>query len=379
MNKEIKKCDVLWKNNNKWEYDLEKLKKYVFTESKKHSKIKDLCDELGVYRDFFRNIEKKYDFKFNYDFKITKNNSKFKAIYQDYDWCYRKYIVEGLNHEEIAKEADCNVRVLKKWLVEKHRLTQEYRMINKPLSDVQKKLIIGSLLGDGHIDKREDDPVFIVCHSNKQKDYLFWKYNILKDLCNIPPTCKKGGTQLVNEQECNVQDSYRVSTRVQYSLKEYRALNKRQIIDKLDDFSLAVFSLDDWTREGSCWNLCLAGLQLDDRKYLINILYDKFGLVAKMNNYDNRYATMDAISSRKLDEIIKANIPNDLDIVKHKILNNKINKAQYRIKISENGKEVYLSDFCKEKCLNYKQIYSFYKKYNFKSAEEILSFIKEGE
>ena len=29
----------------------------------------------------------------------SKNSMYFKAIYQDYDWCYQKFIIEGLNHQ----------------------------------------------------------------------------------------------------------------------------------------------------------------------------------------------------------------------------------------------------------------------------------------
>lgn len=43
---------------------------------------------------------------------IKKNNPKFKAIYQDYDWCYQKFVIENKSHREMAEEANCSLRVI---------------------------------------------------------------------------------------------------------------------------------------------------------------------------------------------------------------------------------------------------------------------------
>ena len=36
---------------------------------------------------------------------IKPNNPKFKAVYQDYDWCYERYINRGMTMQEMADEA----------------------------------------------------------------------------------------------------------------------------------------------------------------------------------------------------------------------------------------------------------------------------------
>ena len=57
------------------------------------------------------------------------------------------------------------------------------------MSPLQEKLIVGSLLGDGGLiatggGKRYR---FTVSHGAKQKDYLFWKYELLKEFVRTPP------------------------------------------------------------------------------------------------------------------------------------------------------------------------------------------------
>lgn len=41
----------------------------------------------------------------------------------------------------------------------------------------EKGIILGTILGDAHIRMLKTDARLEVGHSEKQKDYLFWKYN----------------------------------------------------------------------------------------------------------------------------------------------------------------------------------------------------------
>ena len=55
------------------------------------------------------------------------------------------------------------------------------------LTDEQQFLIVGTLLGDGCIEKRWRNPRLRIDHAVAQKDYVFWKYGILKGLTNQAP------------------------------------------------------------------------------------------------------------------------------------------------------------------------------------------------
>jgi hypothetical protein len=263
--------------------------------------------------------------------EYKSNDSRFKAIYQDYDWCYQKFIIEGLNHEEMALEANCTKRVIKKWCAERYCLTQKYRQQNKKLNKIQEDLIIGSLLGDGHIDKRETTPVFIVSHANNQKDYLFFKYELVKDLCNIEPTHKKSGTKEFYGKTYNTQSQFRLCTRVYDCLKKYRSMSTKELLNALTEFSFSIFVLDDGSRCSSNWDLCLAEYTESDLIEFEKVMKEKFNLVGNIQK-DIRYFMFTAESSRKIDDIILTNIPSDLDIIKYKIT------EKYRCKINKRYK-----------------------------------------
>lgn len=351
---------ILRKNKyNIWEYDLEKLIEYIERISIKFHNKNELTSFIGVYRDFFDRLEKKHNIKFNYKFIMFKNNSNYKAVYQDYDWCYQKYIGEGLNHNEMAREAGCTVRVIEKWCTEKHKLNQKYRQTHKKINDIQSDLIIGSLLGDGHIDKRDTQPIFIVSHAVNQKDYIYWKYEILKDLCNLEPV-------YYPEKEKHYQGSktyisnpfYRLCTRIYDDLIKYRSIPKLELIHKLNEFSFCIWILDDGYRGKSNWQLCIAEMEnlYNDIEYILN---KKFNIKCKQEK-DKRYIRFNAESSRKIDEIILKNIPNELDIVQYKIINNKIAKpANYKF-VDYNNEKVGLARFCKTEHINYKEAISAY-------------------
>jgi len=350
--------------------------KRIYWTSEEEIKLKELVDEIIPYKEMSKILNKspmairdkvshlKLETKF-------KNSVNYKAIYQEYDWCYQKYMVEGLNHEDMAKEAKCSMRVIEKWCCEIHRLNQEYRQENKQLNDKQKDLIIGSMLGDGHIDKRETQPIFIVVHAENQKDYLYYKYELLKEFCNIPPTKQEARYKNFGDKSYWCQATYRACTRIQDCFLDYRGKTYSYLLNLINEYSFSIWMLDDGYRSHSNWELCVAEYTEKDINLALEIFENKFNIKGKQKK-DIRYIQFNAISSRKIDEIILRNIPNDLDIIKYKITeNNKLHEAEKRIYIEYNNEKILFTDFCKKYNLDYKNTY--YKAFNDdQSANDIL-------
>ena len=259
--------------------------------------------------------------------EISKNSIHYKAVYQDYDWCYQNYVINGMTHEEMAKFANCSVRVIKKWCVEKHRITNRYRYQEGKITDRQRSIIIGGLLGDGHIDRREDYPLYILCHAENQKDYLFWTYKELKNLCNSAPKHYKGKENcIVVNSVCNTQDYYRLETRSYECLKELRQMTLIELIDNLDPLSFAIWILDDGCYNRKSWKICLP-FSKTDCDYIIESVRQKFGINGKLylhpttNFYYLRFVRSD---SNIINNIILSIFPQNLDIIQYKIGNDKV-------------------------------------------------------
>lgn len=312
-------CGCVWREKiNKWtEEDINTLKKMFSnkvatdiiakTLGRKVSAIRSKLHEIGLV-----------------DEENIKHRTDFKAIYQDYGWCYERFINRGMDMHEMANEAGCTLRVMQKWCSEKHGLNDWTFRHEKRLNNLQRQIIMFGLLGDGHIDRRPDQPMYIESHAENQKDYVFWKYSILKDICNKEPVYK---APVVRHFECGdylCQAAYRINTRIIDELADIRAMTKTEIILQLNELGICLHLLDDGSRGKSNWSVCVAAFSEEEKHAYIDICGKRFGLKPYICS-DARYINFKADDSRRIDRMILNNIPNELDIVKYKILeNNKI-------------------------------------------------------
>jgi len=281
-------------------------------------------------------------------------------VYQEYDWCYQKFIDEGMNHEEMANEADASVRVIKKWCVERHRLTHDVRREVKKLNNIQYDLTIGSVLGDGHITNENYVPLFIVSHAEDEKDYLYWKHSIMKDLCNMHPRYIEPLIKEFKSGSYLSKPAYRFNTRVQDCFANVRDMSKKEVISSLNEFSLCIWLLDDGYRGRSNWQLCIADFDKEESSHILNTLKERFNLIGRLRK-DIRYIDFDAKDTRRIDKMILNNIPNELDVVKKKIIDNDsiTSETNYNY-IDFEGEYIGLSTFCRKNKLNYEEAKAFY-------------------
>lgn len=255
---------------------------------------------------------------------VKPYNSKFKAIYQDYDWCYQHYIIEGMSYQEMADLCGATKRVIEKWCSERHRLNRFSKARLKTLTDEQRQIIIMGTLGDGHIDKRPTQHMYIECHSIAEKDYLFWKYNKLKNLCNREPVYKKETVRNFKGKDYQCKPQYRMETHILHCLTEIFEMTTIQKLSEMTILGLCLYLLDDGNRNSSNWNLCVAMLSEEDKKFFIEKCKE-LGFNCWVIK-DTRYIIFDSNSSRKLDKEI-ISIFGEIDIVHKKILDKYITKG----------------------------------------------------
>ncbi len=156
------------------------------------------------------------------------------------------------------------------------------------LTQQQESLIIGSLLGDAYmriIDGR-NDAFLEINHSVKAREYVDWKFNILKDICKSPPKERVSGK--------DGRKAYRFTTRqhpqlTQIMHKFYK--HGRKTIPKdleLTPLSLAVWFMDDGskTKKGDVY-LNTQQFSFSEQRRLLHVLR-KFGLKARLNK-DKKY------------------------------------------------------------------------------------------
>ncbi len=136
------------------------------------------------------------------------------------------------------------------------------------LTKEQTSIITGKLLGDGSLRKKQNT-LLEVNHSYKQKEYVLWQYEKLRNLILTEPKLRKSG---VNRY------SMRFTTRSLACLNDFYAQyypNSLKCVYKglvLDPISFAVWYMDDGSKSGNSVYLNTQQFSYVDQCYLVKRL-----------------------------------------------------------------------------------------------------------
>ena len=154
------------------------------------------------------------------------------------------------------------------------------------LTQEQKSIIIGSLLGDGYlrIVPGRKNAFLEINHSISEKDYVDWKYQKLKDLVKSPPKQRRGKGRRI---------AYRFFTRQYPELtklyqKFYRGRGKIIPNLKLNPLIIAVWFMDDGNKSYQTYYLNTQCFDSLSQKRLILMLKKQYGIESSLNR-DKEY------------------------------------------------------------------------------------------
>lgn len=169
----------------------------------------------------------------------------------------------------------------KKWLNIKQNLI---------LTTEQKKIIIGSLLGDGtmYIGKKGQNANFKVEHGLAQEQYTKWKYAILKPWVATEP--KISFRYRENGEKYQKSWWFRtirhpILTELHNKFYVVEGVNRKKLLPKdlpgeIDPLVLAVWIMDDGSFSKGRIDISTYCFSISEISFLQDILRDKFGLKA---------------------------------------------------------------------------------------------------
>lgn len=168
------------------------------------------------------------------------------------------------------------------------------------LSEVQRSIIVGSLLGDGSMRCRAN-ALLEINHSFHQRSYVDWKYGHLAELVRTPPKVRAGNGK---------RTAYRFVTLSLPALTEYFRLfyeSGRKVLPELDltPLVLAVWFMDDGCRSRSAVYLNTQQFDGLSQLRLLRMLREQWGIRAALNR-DKVYhrIRVSVEGTRKLGRII---------------------------------------------------------------------------
>jgi recombination protein RecA len=169
------------------------------------------------------------------------------------------------------------------------------------LSEVQREIIVGCLLGDGAM-RCKTNALLEINHAFNQRAYVDWKYSQLAELVRTPPRRRNGNGRRI---------AYRFVTRSLPELTPFFRLfygsgRKRIPEVQLTPLTLAVWFMDDGCRSRS--SVYLNTQQYDDTSQatLLRLLREEWGIEAALNRdkiYRRIRVTVDG--TRRLVRIIE--------------------------------------------------------------------------
>ena len=182
---------------------------------------------------------------------------------------------------------------------------------------MQKSVIIGSILGDGYlrIVPGRSDAFLETNHSIKAKEYVWWKYSVLQNICRTAPK-----ERIIDDRRTAFRFFTRQHAEITLMFSEYYDNGRKIIPDSLvlDPVSLAVWYMDDGSKCRDCdVYLNCQQFSLNDQKKLI-VKLRKLGIKARLNR-DKKYYRI-----RILKESLKAFFdiiePHIIDSMRYKLV-----------------------------------------------------------
>lgn len=187
------------------------------------------------------------------------------------------------------------------------------------ITDPQRQLIWGSLLGDGSLEKplKGVNAYFRESHSVGQKEYLFYKAELLGSLCSKVGEHNRRGNYGPQKQ-WKRQHEWGLHTHCHPWLTEMWWLfypNGHKIVpsfifNELESFGLAMWYLDDGSVHSSGGKIATCNFTFDEVGRLAKLLQDKFwieGLVRKEGEYPIIYITRSGF--KRLRSVIQEFVP----------------------------------------------------------------------
>jgi len=158
------------------------------------------------------------------------------------------------------------------------------------LTERQKAIIVGAILGDSNLEKRWKNPRLRFAHSVIQKEYVLWKYRELQSIASKEPRCVKEAYW----KNGKVYESWQFGTRALLELMYYWNIfcsTGIKIIPTsishilIHPLSLAVWLMDDGYKRNDCnaFRLNTDAFSFAEQQLLQSALDKNFGIQSKLH------------------------------------------------------------------------------------------------
>jgi len=146
------------------------------------------------------------------------------------------------------------------------------RMRKKIPTLSQKEFVVGTLLGDGYLMKTTRGYCLRIHHGKKQKQFIDWKYALMKDFVNTPPRFDGNGFYFRTVSNPVFIDYHEIF------YKNGIKILPENIDQLLSPFGLAIWIMDDGSRSKGCIRIHSYNFSYDEHLRIQKLLDRKFSI-----------------------------------------------------------------------------------------------------
>ena len=160
------------------------------------------------------------------------------------------------------------------------------------LNKKQREIIVGLLLGDGHLETQNNGKTYRlkIEHSIKQLDYVNWLYEVFQDWINGSVYQKTKNGKIYVGFTTHSHSSLRYYGHQFYVNKEKRI--PKQIGKMITSLSLAIWFMDDGSRKSEkhyTYNIHSLGFSKPDLNIIAKSLKQRFQIEVKLHKQKDKY------------------------------------------------------------------------------------------
>lgn len=148
----------------------------------------------------------------------------------------------------------------------------------------QYEFIAGSLLGDGYLDKTTRGYALRIHHGIAQKDYVDFRYQLINEFCNSRP--KQSKREYYFRTVCH---NFFDELHKQFYQGSRKILAKEFLEKFLSPFALAIWIMDDGSKDYHQMRINSQSFTLLENIWLIEFLQAKLGIEATLNVDKGKY------------------------------------------------------------------------------------------
>jgi len=152
------------------------------------------------------------------------------------------------------------------------------------ISIKQLMLFVGSLLGDGYLDKTTRGYAMRIHHCFAQSEYVEYKYSFVENLVNSKPKRSKNAYYFRT-----VSHPFFITLRKAFYLNRVKIIPKDFLLENFDAFALAIWIMDDGAKDKNQLRINTQCFSLDENKWLSEFLQAKFGIRTSINIDKGKY------------------------------------------------------------------------------------------